>query len=442
MNLADQLFPLHSDSVASVPTGLGVIGTDKARDARPAQPVWLTPIEAEDAGVVDTVIRRAVFAVPEYTVMNGWRTDQGGRRDTTAALDEALQLEARIVQLDQMARCYGGALGLMVCEGVEDLAKPLPPGQHDVVAFQVFTAREAFALAPFEGDLRSADWARPAWWSINPLRQGLGGYATVLSRVHRSHLIYMPGLPHSPSQIIPGMMGYDLSVPQAYWERARDLGLAMRSAALAAMEQSMLVLNIKGGVAAKSADSPGFRDKLAMFDQGRSTRRAAVLMGEDQAYRLEAPLSGMSDIVRTQYELLAAVEGFPLSWLLGLSPAGLSTDDASGRRTVEQLIVARRRTRIVPALRRIHEVALGKAPREYWFGPVFPQTLKERAEISLLLAQRDMALGGAIGPDESRGRLHAEPGEEEAFLPVLLDDADEPAEDEITADADIIDREG
>lgn len=423
----DPLLALIADSAASVSTGLGVIGTDKSRDARPAQPAWLTRDEMESTGIVDGIIRRMIYAVPEDTLDGGWRTDEGDARDVTADLDAELALETNVVLLDQMARCYGASLMLLVCKGVQDLAEPLPPGPHEVLAVQVFTGREFFALAPFTSDLRSQNWGRPEWWSIAPIRPGLPGYAAQLTRVHHSHVVYMPGLPLPPSQTVPGMLGFHLSVPQAYWERARDLGLAMRSAALAAMEQSMLVLNLKGGRAAVGGDArTSVMERLALWDQGRSTRRASVVMGDDQAYRLEAPLTGFDAIVSAQEKGLACLEGFPLTYMIGVTPGGMSTDDESGRRTLEKLFTRRRRNRIVPVLNRVYEIAFGPGTREYVFPPVFPMTPKERADLSTALATRGATwiANGVITPDEERGRINAQDGDDEAMLPVLAE-ADE-----------------
>ena len=67
MNALDRLsLPLHADSAQSSWTGLGTIGTggDKSRDARPADPVWLTTGDMESASIVDTIIRRATYAIP------------------------------------------------------------------------------------------------------------------------------------------------------------------------------------------------------------------------------------------------------------------------------------------------------------------------------------------------------------------------------------------
>lgn len=427
---------LTADSIQSMLTGMGIAGTDKTRDTRPGHPVWLTLEEMETLPTVDAIIRAAVHAVPEDALGQGWRVDSGTRRDVTADLDDQLLLVERLIELDSNARQYGGALALVVTDA-QDLAEPLGEGPHEVHAVHVFTGREITPIG-WEPDLRSPGWALPSMWSIHPLRQGLGIYKSGLSRVHASHVVYMPGLPRPRSQIMP-FLGLDLSVPQAYWERARDLGLVMNSAAILAMEHGMAVLNIQDGrtaLAGSGADESGagseLMDALSLWDKGRSVLKTSIVTGNNTVSRLAAPLDGYANVVRLQYEQLGAVERVPISVMMQLTPSGLASDDIPARRNYELFIARHRRTRPQPALRRIYDIALGPDSERVVVWPaVYPPTPSEQATISVQLAQRDQILVGigAVTPDESRGRISAEAGEAEAILPVLLADAPEPADD-------------
>ena len=419
-------------------TGMGIAGTDKTRDVRPGHPVWLTLEEMENLPTVDAIIRAAVHAVPEDALGQGWRVDSGTRRDITADLDDGLLLVERTIELDSAARQYGGALALVVTDA-EDLAEPLGEGPHEVHAVHVFTGREITPIG-WEPDLRSPGWALPSMWSIHPLRQGLGIYRSGLSRVHASHVVYMPGLPRPRSQIMP-FLGLDLSVPQAYWERARDLGLVMNSAAILAMEHGMAVLHIQDGrtaLAGSGADEGSgtagseLMDALALWDKSRSVLKTSIVTGNNTVERLSAPIDGYANVVRLQYEQLGAIERIPLTVMLGLTPSGLGSDDVPARRQYESFIARHRRHRCDPALRRVYNIALGPDPKRVIVWPsVYPPTPSEQATISVQLAQRDQILVGigAVTPDESRGRISAEAGEAEAILPVLLADGPEPADD-------------
>lgn len=424
---------LTADAVQSVLTGLGVQGADKTRSVRPADPVWLSLLEAESLPLIDAVIRAAIYAVPEDAIGQGWRVDSGTQRDVTAGVDADLLLVERLIELDSTARQYGGAIALVVTDA-EDLSKPLPPGPHKVHAVHVFTGREVVPLS-WELDLRSQDWSTPSQWSLTPLRQGVGTYGGQLRNVHRSHLVYMPGLPRPRSQVMP-ILGLDLSVPQAYWERARDLGIALGSAAIQAMEHGMKVLNIQDGrtmLAGAATDLQGpqsaFAAAMELFDRTSSTLKTAVTTGNNTLSRLEGTLAGYADVVRLQYEQLGAIERVPLTVMLGLTPTGLGSDDIAARRQYEGFITRHRRARCDGALKRIYDIALGPdLGRTVVWPALYPPTPTERADLSLKLAQRDQILIGIgeITADEGRARIDAEAGEDEAILPVLQAD---PVED-------------
>lgn len=405
-----------ADSAQSDATGLGVLGLDKARDARPAEVAWLYPRELENAAT-DGVVRRLVYSVPEDALGQGWRTDRDGERDVTRELDDALGLEEVLEECDANARLYGGCYALVVTEGVTDLRKPMPPGPRKILQIHPLTSIECIALT-WCADLKSAAWTRPESFMVQAIRPGI---SVPMGEVHRSHLLYLPGLPKPRTQIVPTQLGYDISAVQAYWEATRDLDLASRSAAIALMEQSMVVLTMPGGASVLGGDQDAEAMKaLNLWGYTRSTRGTSVLTGNNSAARLEAPLSGLAEGVRVLYEKLGSVEGIPLTVLFGMAPGGLTTDDASGKATYERLIQRHRRRRLDPWLRALYRLAYGPERFTFEWPAVNPPSPMERAQRSLTLAQRDSTLiaSGEITPDEARTRF----GDEEADLPALIDD--------------------
>jgi hypothetical protein len=412
-----------ADSVSSVATGLGVLGIDKARDARPGQPAWLSPQEQDSAVIVEGILRRVVYAVPEDALAQGWRTDSRNSADTdiTADLDDALGLESVLEEVDAVARQYGGCYALKVCDGVQDLSKPLPPGPHDVIAVHPLMALECLPLT-WDANLKSRNWTNPELFQVQAIRPGIGQGVGV---VHRSHLLYMPGLPRSRTIINPTILGYDISVVQAYWEAVRDLGLARRSAALALMEQSMVVMTVPGGQAMFAADDAEVQKAWAALDlwgRTRSTRGTALLTGNNSVQRLEAPMTGLAEGVRVQYEQLGAVEGIPITVLMTTPPGGLSGDDVAARKAYRRFLQRHQRRRLTPWLLDLYRTALGDDRRViHWPDPEPPSAAEEAANSSARAA-RDASLVaiGAITPDEVRARFA---GDEELPLPVVLPDA-------------------
>jgi len=414
---------VRADSVQSAMSGLGVAGADKAVDARPANPTWLDYQQADSLSVVDGMIRRLIWGIPEDTVGDGWRVDVGEDTDVYAEFDERTNLEDIAQDVDATARQYGGAWVWMVCRGVKDFAEPLPPGK-EIEALHVLSAPEVHAIR-WEDSIKSRYWSRPERVSISPIRPGLS-LTQGLNNVHRSHLVYVPGLPKTRSQYKPLLVDYDISVPQAYWECARDLGLTTRSAAVAAMEQSMLTLTL----GARQTTAAGDQDTqaasaLQLWSRSRSTLKANVLTGNDTLQRLPVSLQSLDSLVRVGYERFAAIEGIPLSALVGQAPAGLTSDDRSGRETYNRLLRRRRRRRYNSLLRRIYDQQFGRVEdREIVWSPLEVLDPLAEADRSERLARRDAALvqAGIITPDEARERLR---GSEEMTLPVLDADADD-----------------
>ena len=411
-----------ADSVSSSATGLGVLGIDKARDARPAVPMWLTPQEEDQAVIVEGILRRVVWGIPADALALGWRTDSanGEESDITADLDAALDLESVLEEVDATARQYGGCYALVVREGVRDLAEPPPPNAGPIVQIHPLCALECLPLR-WSTDIKSRGWTDPDLFQVQAIRPGV---SAPVGRVHRGHLLYMPGLPRTRTTINPTLLGYDISAVQAYWEAVRDLGLARRSAALALMEQSMVLLRVPGGASILGGADDEAAKALAaleLWGRTRSTRGTGLLTGQNTAERLEAPLSGLADGVRVQYEQLGAVEGVPITVLMTSPPGGLSTDDASARRTYRRFLARHQRRRLTPWLLEVYRMALGEGRRVIHWPDTDPPSALEAAQISATRATRDATLVtlGAITPDEVRARFA---GDEELDMPAVLPD--------------------
>ena len=409
----------YADSIQSLVTGLGVSGEDKAVDSRPAPITWLLAQELDWLTVNDPIIGRMVHALPEDSLASGWRVDDGANRDVTKQIDQMIGLGAIALEADFAARQYGGCYSLVIREGVRDLSKPLE-GPAQILRIHPLMAIECIAKT-WDYDLTSPMWGTPIMWDISVSRPGFG-----LSRtdVHRDHLVYMPGLPLRPTQS-PLFLGYHLSVGQAAWEAARDLGLARRSTALAVMELSMLNLNLRGGQALMAGDAESSaRDALELLSIGRSTRRTNVTMGDDTLSIQERSLSGLAPAVQVMYASVAAREGWPLTILLGQPPGGMTSDDASARRTYAAMVNRHRAQRLQGWLDEVYDKQFGPQPDRVFVWPdIDPPTAAERAAASAARAQRDVALINAdvITVAEARARFE---GDEELEEPVLADEVD------------------
>lgn len=425
---------MRADSVSSASTGLGIRGEDKAADAVPTPTWWLTTRQAEDLYTTDPIIRRVVDAIPSDALAPGWRTSEsadGGGQDITQDLDDRLNLQRKMIELGHLSRLHGGAHLLVACRGVTDLAVPLPPGPHEIIQVVPLCAIEATVSGMYVTDMTSPQFSRPEYYTITLARPGMGGSPTMprdgepgerytIGRVHWTHLVYMPGIDLPPT-VTPPLLSYAMSVPQIYWDAVRDLSLARRAAALGAMEQSMPVLELPDGqteLASDDNDDPGraYGAIIRAWTMGRSVNRANILTSGAKLSKLEAPMTGLAAILDALYAVVLAAEGIPATILLGVSPGGMSTDDASGWRTYSRLLHQWRMSRVTPVLSRLYEIAYGEGHRTIVYPPLDLPTEREQAETSRILADRDKVLieAGIIVPSQAQARYL---GEREALLP-------------------------
>lgn len=425
-----------SDVGAAVNPWSGAAGGAKVTDTRPGSPAWLSAEEIDWLVVTDGLARRLVYGPVEDALGRGWRTDTPDDRDATREIDGRLDLERRVSEALASARQYGGAWVWPVTDDDADLSEPLPSGEHAISAVHVVDQREA---RPFRWDqsTRSGRFTRPEVLDVSLRREDVTAHVGL---VHASRLIYVPGLPLSRSQHSPPQRrGYDLAVPQAYWEALRDLLLSHGSAAGLVVEKSMPWVRLARRGAGDAAGRSSFRDNMGLWARMRSSWGVTVLGDGDEVGRLDAQLSGVRDVLLAGYERISAIEGIPLSALIGSPPAGLSTDDAAGRRSYSRLIGRMRRLTVDPVLRRIYEIELGPARREIVWPPVDPPTEAEalaghkaRAEVAQILT----AIGAYTGEEVREQFAAADPLD----VPPRREDLDAPLDDDdpeeqIAADA-------
>lgn len=400
---------MSTDSILSSVPVVGSLLTGLVR--------WLHARQRHALLVRSGLAHRLVHAPPEDALALGWSTVDGEEedRDATAELDASLGLEDVLLNAAVSARADGGAWLWLIVRGAESYEDPLPPGPHDIAAVHVVTREEARPLT-WVTDLESPHYGRPEIVQVAMVRDQLAGRS---ERVHRSRLVYVPGMRALPSQDTGGD-GYDLSVLQVYLSAIEDLERGWSSGAALIDRLSMPQLNVKS-TAAAAKDTLGWKDRIRTFAQTMTTRGMMVFFGDDSLTWSGPSVAGYGDLLRSLAERCSVPEGIPLSRLLGQAPGGLSTDDASGTRTYYDFIERYRRTVLRVALLEVYAVAYGPGEREIEWPPLMKVDAETRARTSLLNAQRDQVLVtvGSIVDAESRARFD---GPEESPEPVLSED--------------------
>jgi len=394
---------LRADAIVSSMMGWGQ--GDKVRSARPGRDAWLSDAELSDLVVGDGLAHRLTYGLARDAVSPGWTTAAGDDEDVTTEIDTDLALRSTMAYALGVARHTGGAHLLPVMRGAgADLATPLSEGEHEIVAVHVLGAMDARPLR-WDLDPESPAWGAPLTWMVQPIRQGVSLPAV---EVHRSRMVYIPGAPTAPHQHCP-RLGYDLPWLDIYWPRLRHLGMALEAATLGAVELSTPWLRLKTSAAAVSGDKAAtVADRLSLWSQKRSMMGTSVLIGEDEAGRDNVSLTGLrTESVLAAYEGVSAIEGLPLVRIFGMSPAGMTSDDQSARRSWGEWVRTQTEDVVAPALLELYAMAFGRADREIrWMPPGEVPTAREEADTEAVRAQTASAMiaSGVWTPDEVRAR--------------------------------------
>lgn len=441
-------------------TGFGVEGVDVSLGARPRSRRPLTESERDEGYRRGGYFRRIVNIVPNEATRCGWSVnldpetepDPARARDVCRDEDRRLRTRRAFRTADAMARLHGGALilmvtdektsgapiGLMTRPDLGRYASPLDVSKVvRVRALHVFTKGEA-SVYKWDDDPNSPTYREPLLWHITPRTGGIGEFASGVI-VHSSRVLYFPGNPLPPHLRIEED-GWDDPVIEVYRDAIADKEAIDRAGALAASRLEVAILKVKGLASKEGKDLDGFfARKMRALAQSWSML-GVMLIGEgDEFSRQGFTATGFDSISANAATALAAVEGIPITILLGEAPGGLTTDNQSGRQTFDRFIAAHQIERYEPNAIKLYDVILatkGYTDPSYSidFAPLHEPTAKELAEVDEIIARTDAAYVqmGALSADEIRSSRFGRPDS-----PIALD-----AETDLDDEAPLYDLDG
>lgn len=446
---------IDSAAVANLLTGLGGVD-DKGAFARPnLSRLRLADSELTALYLNGGIAQRIVRLIPQEMTRKGWSvTDSTTDPDVLAEEDRRLRTNMVVREAATWSRLYGSAVVLMVTE--EDvpeefrdrperlLATPLDPTKvKRIVALHAFDALEATPLV-YEGDIRKPGYRDPLIWSISPAAIGVGTGA-VTARVHASRVLHFRGVPRPPSFRLGGITSslsvssnnsLDDSVLQAVWDEVRNLSQTMAGGAVLAQEIRENVLKVSGLAGLLTAEQKSaVEERIRLIAKSKSLL-GTVLIGQDDEFnsQVHSP-SGFSELSGEAQAMLSAVTGIPQTILFGHTPAGLSTDNESGRQTFDRLISSEQED-IRSHLERFYALQFtakegptkGKVPDDWEleFLPLDEETEAEKAAKRKLVAETDAIYldRGVLSPSKIEESRFGPSGYQFELLPEGEEDID------------------
>jgi phage-related protein (TIGR01555 family) len=447
----------HVDSaaVANLLTGLGG-DQDKGAAARPhLGRLRLTDTELTSLYLNGGIAQRILRLVPIEMTRKGWTiNDDLEDPDALADTDKRLKTRQNIRDVVTWARTYGSAVILMVTEEEQPrtigaraevrrdpsrlLLEPLDPRRLTRVrALQVFDALEATPLV-YQGDISEPGYRDPLIWNLSPSAVGVSMTHSPHAQVHASRILHFRGVPRPPSFRLGGIRGslsvagnnaLDDSVLHAVWDEVRNLAQTMAGGAVLAQEIRENVLKVGGLRAMATSDQKKEVEARISFIAMAKSLLGIVLLGQDDEFtsKVNNP-TGFGELSGEAQAMLSAATGIPQTILFGHTPAGLSTDNESGRQTFDRLISGEQEE-IRPHLERVYSLIFaskegptkGEIP-ETWeldFLPLDEMSEKEKADTRKVVADADILYidRGVVSPQRIEESRFGEKGYQIELLP-------------------------
>lgn len=454
-------------SIVNEITGLGG-PEDKGAAARPQARIPLSDAELAALYLDNGIARRIVDVVPAEATRKGWTVtaaadEVGGKRpqvDAAADEDRRLGVVPKLTEAWSLARLWGHSLVLIVTDDeipsiFRDnpeawLTQPLDPTRvRRVVALQVFDALEAWPIE-YDADVRSPSFRDPLIWGLSPSIPGVtrGTAGRTPTAVHASRVLYFrgrrrpPSLRHSTGHLLTGARSLDDSELRAVWDEVRNLAQTMAGGATLAQELRESVLKVSGLRALATSDQAAeVQARMRLMARAKSLL-GMIVLGEHDEYSNNAnPPTGFRELSTEAQAMLSAVTGIPLTILFGHAPAGLSTDDKSGRQSWDRVIRAQQENKLAPHLVKLYGITFaakqgptrGEVPIDV--RPKFRALLEEsdgeiaKTRESIAKADAIYLDRGVVSPEQVAGRFSASGFQ----LDLAPDDPPEPV-DEPTPD--------
>lgn len=226
--------------------------------------------------------------------------------------------------------------------------------------------------------------------------------------IHRSHLII--GRLDPPADILkPSYLFGGIPLTQAIYERLYAADRTANEAPLLAMTKRLLTMTVDTERAMMNQSM--FEKKIGWLANCRDNLGVLAIGEQEQINQIETNITGLDDLIASQYQLVASIARMPVTKLMCTSPKGFNATgeyEAKDYHTFLESIQESYGTELVNR----HHLCLIRshiAPDEPFdvsvvWNPVNPKTEEEIAEINYkkALTKKILIEIGAITPNEAR----------------------------------------
>ena len=328
------------------------------------------------------------------------------------AQDQKYQINNNMIELIKMGRVFGIRLLMFHIDSddPEYYEKPFNLDGITPKSYKGIAQIDPFWVSPqldtsAASDPAAVDFYEPTWWIING------------RRLHRTHLIvFRTG--HVPDVLKPTYFYGGVSIPQRINEKVYNAERTANEAPLLALTKRMDVWKMHKEEAQMNEAS--FIQAVSQQCYTRDNYGMKIIGAEEEMTRLDTSLADLDDVIKGQYEIVAAASNVPVTKLMGTSPKGMNSTGEYDESSYHEELRTIQEHDLTPFLKRHYEILIrSEVLPEYPDCPLFnfeikwsesdAMTAKERAEVNKIEADTAIQLAslGAIDGQDERNRLIA-----------------------------------
>lgn len=335
------------------------------------------------------VVQNVVGLMVDDMLREWFRLKGGVTPEMQDALDRAerkTRLRARVNEGLRWGRLYGGAAGLILIRGQEDLSKPLDLDMIYPGSFQGLYILDRWqGVTPNMGLVFEGGEPVPESYAITDAQ----GH-TVVS-VHHSRLVRFTGRDLPYLERVAELYWGESEVEALYKDMVAHDNVSANMAALT-FQANINTMEVKGLEQLLSMASPAVQKRFWDVMQAQSVMQSnfgmRLVEEGSKLTNTQYHFNGLREVYESMCLNLCGASHYPMTKLFGRSPSGLDATGDGDLQNYYDYVDSQREAKLRPALEKLLPVlamsAWGFVPDDldFTFPPLWTPTAKEVAEIA------------------------------------------------------------
>ena len=307
-------------------------------------------------------------------------------QDALDRVERKTRLRARVNEGLRWGRLYGGAAGLILIRGQEDLSRPLDLDMVYPGSFQGLYILDRWqGVTPNMGLVFEGGEPVPESYSITDAQ----GHTVV--NVHHSRLVRFTGRDLPYLERVAELYWGESEIEALYKEVVAHDNVSANMAALT-FQANINTMEVKGLEQLLSMASPAVQKRFWNVMQAQSVMQSnfgmRLVEEGSKLTNTQYHFNGLREVYESMCLNLCGASHYPMTKLFGRSPSGLDATGDGDLQNYYDYVDSQREAKLRPALQKLLPVlamsAWGFVPDDldFTFPPLWTPTAKEVAEIA------------------------------------------------------------